>query len=304
MKKEEKLKKRKQSQVAGKEDDGQNSRDDAKENEEEGIYNTEALHDKLEDISWTEEQPWAETLAITSTEPTQVEDVDDDLERELAFYNQALDAAKQAIHKFEEAGVPWQRPPDYFAEMVKSDEHMARVKEQLIYEQKVIEEAEQRRKERESKKYAKQVAAEKKKEKDKEKKRAIEGVSSLRKQRQREGFKGDIDIDVELDRVNNPRQGKPKGALGERFSGDRSKSNKRAMRDSKYGFGGRKRLKKQNDAFSTAAGEYRRASFDDGFASKRGPQKGKVQGKKPSKKTAAQARPGKARRQSIKNKRF
>jgi Eukaryotic rRNA processing protein EBP2 len=58
------------------------------EEREKYIYNTEVLHDKLEDISWAEDQPWEETLAITSSAPTQVEDVDDDLERELAFYNQ------------------------------------------------------------------------------------------------------------------------------------------------------------------------------------------------------------------------
>lgn len=52
------------------------------------IYNTDVLHDKLEDIAWTDDQPWEETLAVTSTAPTQVNDVDDDLERELAFYNQ------------------------------------------------------------------------------------------------------------------------------------------------------------------------------------------------------------------------
>lgn len=48
----------------------------------------DALHGKLEDISWIEEQPWEESLVITAAQPTQVSDVDDDLERELAFYNQ------------------------------------------------------------------------------------------------------------------------------------------------------------------------------------------------------------------------
>ena len=30
------------------------------------IYNTDALHDKLEDISWTTEQPWEETQVCSS----------------------------------------------------------------------------------------------------------------------------------------------------------------------------------------------------------------------------------------------
>lgn len=52
------------------------------------IYNVDAIHDALEDIAWVEEADWNESLAITSAEATQVEDVDDDLGRELAFYNQ------------------------------------------------------------------------------------------------------------------------------------------------------------------------------------------------------------------------
>lgn len=54
----------------------------------EAIYNVEALHDKLEDIAWSEEQPWEESLALTGAAPTVVVNAEDDLERELAFYNQ------------------------------------------------------------------------------------------------------------------------------------------------------------------------------------------------------------------------
>lgn len=56
--------------------------------ERQSIYNTDALHDKLEDISWTAEQPWVETQVVAHAEATQVDSVDDDLARELAFYNQ------------------------------------------------------------------------------------------------------------------------------------------------------------------------------------------------------------------------
>lgn len=60
----------------------------AAEGERQSIYNTDAMHDKLEDISWSTEQPWVETQVITHAEPTLVDNVDDDLARELAFYNQ------------------------------------------------------------------------------------------------------------------------------------------------------------------------------------------------------------------------
>lgn len=49
-----------------------------------------------------------------------------------------------AIARMEAAGVAWQRPTDYYAEMVKSDEHMLKVREQLAFEQKSISEATER----------------------------------------------------------------------------------------------------------------------------------------------------------------
>ena len=48
------------------------------------------------------------------------------------------------MKKLEATGTKWQRPPDYYAEMVKSDEHMARVKAQLMHEQGEIEGAQER----------------------------------------------------------------------------------------------------------------------------------------------------------------
>lgn len=58
--------------------------------------------------------------------------------------SQALSAVQQASAKLEAAGTPWRRPLDYFAEMVKTDEHMSKVKKQLMYEQQQIEQADER----------------------------------------------------------------------------------------------------------------------------------------------------------------
>ena len=55
-----------------------------------------------------------------------------------------MQAAQLGIGRLEECGVPWHRPADYYAEMVKSDDHMLKVKEQLMFEQKSIEETAQR----------------------------------------------------------------------------------------------------------------------------------------------------------------
>lgn len=57
---------------------------------------------------------------------------------------QALLGAQKGVQMLQDKGVPWLRPPDYYAEMVKSDGHMANIKQRLVYEQKQIEEAEER----------------------------------------------------------------------------------------------------------------------------------------------------------------
>lgn len=56
----------------------------------------------------------------------------------------ALAGAKEGIQRLQDRGVPWLRPPDYYAEMVKSDGHMSSIKQRLVYEQKQIEESEER----------------------------------------------------------------------------------------------------------------------------------------------------------------
>eukprot|EP00884_Botryococcus_braunii_P000296 jgi/Botrbrau1/10267/Bobra.0140s0020.2 len=227
------------------------------------IYNADALHDKLEDISWPQGREWLEAQALTLDAPP-IDDIEDDLARELSFYTQALEAAKEGIRRFDAAGVGWKRPPDYYAEMVKSDEHMARIKQQLMFEERQILEAQERRKQRESKKFQKEVMAERKKEKVQAKKHMIAQVSQLRKQRSKGGFQGDLDVDSELKRME-----RPPAHLGERIRpGERKLSKKREYRNAKFGFGGKRRKDKQNDAVSSAnMDDYKQGTFSFGCAS-------------------------------------
>ena len=57
------------------------------QSEKEGIYNQEALHDKLEEIMW-EGADFLDTQATTSSKDEPIQDIEDDLQRELVFYNQ------------------------------------------------------------------------------------------------------------------------------------------------------------------------------------------------------------------------
>jgi len=78
----------------------------------------------------TRNLPWPETMSIVSSNPLPFgspgsdgspNDIHDDLKRELAFYNTALDAVLQARIQCGEYSIPFTRPSDFFAEMIKSD---------------------------------------------------------------------------------------------------------------------------------------------------------------------------------------
>ena len=115
-------------------------------------------------------------------------DINDDLARETAFYERALASAEVAVGKLKALGVAVRRPDDFYAEMVKSDEHMKRVRAELIFEQTSMETKDERRKAREQKRYGKQVQAEKLKERTLQKKESISKLDKFRKQRKRDGF--------------------------------------------------------------------------------------------------------------------
>jgi rRNA-processing protein EBP2 len=72
--------------------------------------------------------PWVETFDIVPKTPLPFEpgtatalDIHDDLKREVAFYDMALEAVQEARAKCDAAKVPFTRPEDFFAEMVKTD---------------------------------------------------------------------------------------------------------------------------------------------------------------------------------------
>lgn len=71
--------------------------------------------------------PFVETLAHVAMAPLPAFDVEDELAREAAMQEQALHAALAAKRTLTKAGVPFWRPQDYFAEMIKSDDHMLKV---------------------------------------------------------------------------------------------------------------------------------------------------------------------------------
>ena len=129
-------------------------------------YNVAAMLLKLEQLrggidTATDDKAWLETLEITANDPIEADDAEDEKEssRELAFYNQALAAVKSAQARLTKLDVPFLRPDDYFAEMLKTDQHMGKVKARLIRQQEGVFNTEQRRKQQHNKKFGKQARA-------------------------------------------------------------------------------------------------------------------------------------------------
>lgn len=270
------------------------------------VNNESALKRIYEDIrldapssSSSSKLPWIETMRVTypTSISAEVTDVENDLERELAFYKQALHAAVEGRKLVEASGTAFSRPCDYFAEMVKTDEHMERIRQKLLDESAAIKASEAAKKQRELKKFGKKVQVEKLQERIRNKKEMNERVNGLK--RKLGGGVGDDDgeeFDVRLEEAIGERASK-KQANGK---GGRESTNKakmpRSARDAKYGFGGKKKYSKSNTAESTndfSVGPTRGARGSKPLRGK--PTSGKA-GFRPKQKSGAVKRPGKARR--------
>ncbi|KAI8147797.1 eukaryotic rRNA processing protein EBP2-domain-containing protein [Fennellomyces sp. T-0311] len=125
--------------------------------------------------------PWIETMTVTSSKPVEIADSKDDMARELAFYQQALEAVKIGREKVLAANVPFSRPDDYFAEMIKSEEHMAKIRQKLMDEKAQLKASEDAKRQRLLKKYGKKVQVEKQLERQKQKTETLDKIKLLKR---------------------------------------------------------------------------------------------------------------------------
>ncbi|KAL4771123.1 eukaryotic rRNA processing protein EBP2-domain-containing protein [Aspergillus nidulans var. acristatus] len=216
------------------------------------INNSTAILASTKRISFiTHLTPFSEhnSLISKAEDEMDIPDANDDLNRELSFYKTAQTAAYTARKLLKKEGIPFTRPGDYFAEMVKSDEHMGKIKKKLYDEAASKKAAAEARKQRDLKKFGKQVQVAKLQQRAKEKKEAIERINDLKKKRKndtsgQDGGADDLfDVAVEDAVSENPRK---------RARGDTNGPNlKRQKKNEKYGFGGKKRHAKSGDAISS-----------------------------------------------------
>jgi len=213
-----------------------------------------AVHSKM---------PWAETFVIVPPTPlpfgqngdpeSNPLDIHDDLKREVAFYNTALEAVNQARSKCQEFDIPFTRPDDFFAEMVKTDDHMANVKDRLIFENKKIEAVSQRKSNKEQKLRAKESQSNRLAEKAKRKKdnfQEVEDWANSAAKNRGGALRDDIDDHFLNNRYNGSGPGK-----------------KRQTADKKFGYGGKNGRFKQNDrkSMNDTSGFNPRGNFPEGM---------------------------------------
>ncbi|CAF2981902.1 unnamed protein product [Rotaria sp. Silwood2] len=252
------------------------------------INNKEALTAKYAEIYL--DLPWGERLDCTNT-PLVVNETnlpanddealaDNDFKREMLFYRQAQAAVLESIPRLKAEKIATKRPDDYYAQMVKSDEHMKKIREYLVNRKSDIEKREKLRKLREQRLYGKKVQQEVLLKRQEDKSKLLKTMKKVRK-----GKQGGMQ---ELEETLGDRK-KNFGKSNENDYKRNSKNNRKLeYKNKKFGFGGRKKNIKKNtaessaDVFNKKSTKWQRPSFHA--------QKGKKGKQKPS-------RPGKTARQ-------
>ena len=127
--------------------------------------------------------PFSSAQAITSSSAVvdSIFDVEDDFTRELAFYQQCLDAANQARMLLKKEGFLFSRPHDFFAEMVKSDDHMDKIKRKMADEAAAKKASAEAKRQRDLRRFGKQVQIVKGQERDKERRTALNKIETLKR---------------------------------------------------------------------------------------------------------------------------
>lgn len=255
-------------------EDGEDSSEDdgAEEGDEDGriarpakkkqkvvyLNNTAAMLDKLEDIKLPESFHWIETLQLSTkqsfeeaTGGADAEAVHDDLKREAAFYELSLAAASEGLQRLTSMNIPFRIPPDFFAERVKPDSHMARIKDKLIQEKQKMQAVAGRKAEKEAKRYAKEVQSNAFQQKAAEKRANLAAAGQMRKE-----TGSGKEQELPLEKALLPGVAEHLRANKEEEAKRRErKSAKREAKDKKFGHGGKKRGSKRNTKESAHAGK-------------------------------------------------
>ena len=219
---------------------------------------------------------------------TAIPDAHDDLTREMEFYRIAKEGVLEGRSLLLAEGIAFSRPPDYFAEMVKTDEHMGRIRQKMRDDAAGKKASSEAKAQRQARKFGKQVQQAKEQERAKEKRTTLDKIKDLKRSMflpiassvfpappssqparkiqtnsfstltERKGL--DTGLVNESDSLfqsiaveapsSKDKSGRDRTGAGD--GRDPPSRHKRQKKDAKFGFGGRKRFGKSGDASSTA----------------------------------------------------
>ncbi|EDV52977.1 probable rRNA-processing protein EBP2 homolog isoform X2 [Drosophila erecta] len=155
-----------------------------------------------------------------------------DFKREMLFHRQAQSAVLEAIPRLHELGIKTRRPDDYFAEMAKSDEHMQKVRANLMAKQQGQAKSERIKQIREQRKMGKMLAKQTKVQREAEKKDMLDKLKKFRK-----GKLKNLDFLEDAKALESKQK---------------QSAENRKKRNKKFGFGGKKKGLKRNTKSSSA----------------------------------------------------
>lgn len=154
-----------------------------------------------------------------------------DFKREMMFHRQAQTAVIEGIKRLRALNIPTKRPDDYFAEMAKTDEHMQKVRANLIAKQEGQAKSERIRQIRDQRKMGKLLQKQTKVQREMEKKEMLDQLKKFRK-----GKLKNLDF-LEENKASATKK--------------KASNDKRKARDKRFGFGGKKRGLKRNTKSSS-----------------------------------------------------
>lgn len=154
--------------------------------------------------------------------------IDDDIKRELFFYNIAKENAITGLNSLKNIGEKLNRPDDYFVEMLKSDEQMMKIKKQIISEQQYIKKFEAKKQKLQNIKFAKSLKDFQNKQKSQYKRDTYDSVAKWKKH-----IKDNPDDYKNIDKFFNNKKSKfnPKNLAGKSVL---HKSKEKRLKDENY----------------------------------------------------------------------
>lgn len=283
------------------------------------VNNETGLKAKLTELQAEQSVPWIERLDLVNGPLEQSEDLTEkygdltlkvstdgvvagseredqaqhDFKREMLFYRQAQAAILSGIPKLKKLGLKTKRPEDYFAQMAKTDDHMKRVQENLNERREQIERSERAKKVRMLKKLGKEVQTQVLQERQKDKRQLLDNVKEFQSGRVDTIDLGDGQVISRNDLPVKQTVGKKKKKPQMNADKKMRVAQKRAHKNTTFGYGGKKKGNKRNDSKSF------NAPLFGGGKNKKG---GKVRVKPKGGSSAGKNRPGKSRRQNMRGK--